>query len=319
MSTGLSGGGEPTSRFWRQLGDVHSHELDAYGFDDLKRRQALRYFTWRWDIGRLLDSEQLRFLLRRSSVADWVACGLPPVELSRAAWAPLTWPVHDRWLYVAAVRLLWQYAEKHGHARVMALAEPRLGNPPPVYFRGRLISQDLANSALESIAIERALAGRTPQSILEVGAGYGRTAFAMMNLYADSQYTIVDIEPALTIARWYLTRLFDPKRLRFVRADCLEELGNSHYDLALSISSLQEMTREQVSVYLDLFDRVVAGGCVYLKQWRAWYNPHDDLMMRFSEYPIPRRWARRFVEAAPVQTHFRQAAWYVPGVDEDRR
>ena len=201
---------------------------------------------------------------------------------------------------------------------VVALAEPRLGNPPPVYFRGRLISQDLANSALECVAIVRALRGRTPQAILEVGAGYGRTAFALMNLYPDAKYTIIDIEPALTIARWYLTTLFDPERLRFIRADQLEGVGSSHFDLLLSISSLQEMTRHQVSVYLDLFDRVGTGGCVYLKQWREWYNPRDALRMRFSEYPIPRRWARRFVEPAPVQTRFHQAAWDLPGVGDDR-
>jgi hypothetical protein len=41
--------------------------------------------------------------------------------------------------------------------------------------RGRLISQDLANTALESTAIPRALGGEPPRSIVEVGAGYGRT------------------------------------------------------------------------------------------------------------------------------------------------
>jgi len=99
---------------------------------------------------------------------------------------------------------------------VTRLPEPALGQPLPVTWRGRLISQDLANTALEVAAIGRALAGRKPRSILELGAGYGRTAYALLSLFPEATYTIVDIEPALTISRWYLSELFGADRLRFL-------------------------------------------------------------------------------------------------------
>ncbi len=54
------------------------------------------------------------------------------------------------------------------------------------------------------------------RSILEVGAGYGRTAYALLNLYPHATYTIVDIEPAILISRWYLTQLFPDRDLRFM-------------------------------------------------------------------------------------------------------
>ena len=88
----------------------------------------------------------------------------------------------------------------------MALEEPDLGSPLPVRLGGRLISQDLANSALEVEAITRALGDRRPARILEVGGGYGRSAFALLNKFPDARSTIVDIEPAASIARWYLGR-----------------------------------------------------------------------------------------------------------------
>ena len=90
-------------------------------------------------------------------------------------------------------------------------------------------------------------------------------------------------------------------------------LGAGAFDLALSISSLHEMRLDQIEGYLALFDRVAAGGVVYLKQWEQWDNPVDGVRARFDSYPIPARWHRVLHERCTVQTHFLQAAWEVPG------
>jgi hypothetical protein len=88
------------------------------------------------------------------------------------------------------------------------------------------------------------------------------------------------------------------------------------FDLGLSISSLQEMTPSQVSAYLALFDKLVSGGTVYLKQWKEWRNPADGVTLRFEDYPIPDRWIQTFREPAPVQSRFLHAAWDVPGLED---
>jgi putative sugar O-methyltransferase len=299
------------SRFWVALGERHREDLTVHGFDQIKRQQALRYFTWRWSFRALWRSEQTRFLLRHTSIPTWLACATRPNDLSDQAWRGVPWSKADRWLYTFAVRLLWQYAAGRDRLGALRLPEPPLGAPLPVQWRGRLISQDLANGALEVEAIARALAGRTPTSILEVGGGYGRTAYVLMSLFPRADYAIVDIEPALSISRWYLTRLFPDARLRFLSPEQADALAPGSFDLAVSISSLHEMLPAQVAAYLALLDRVVAGGPVYLKQWRSWFNPVDRVTMRFAEYPVPARWQKLFEEAAPVQTRFQQAAWEV--------
>jgi SAM-dependent methyltransferase len=234
-----------------------------------------------------------------------------PLAVGTGASPGRTWPKRDRWLYVFAVRLLWRSATRHDPTGTTALPEPVTGNPLPVMSSGRLISQDLANSALELAAIDRALDGRQPSSILELGAGYGRTSYALMSKYPGATYTIVDIEPALSISRWYLSLLFDPSRLRFLHPEEADQIDSDSIDLALTISSLQEMTPDLVSGYLALFDRVSSGGVVYLKQWLSWFNPVDKVRMTFDEYAIPGRWSLKFKERAPVQTNFVQAAWDV--------
>jgi len=327
-------------RFWEQLGEKHRHDLETFGFEAIKRNQAFRYFTWRWSWASIRRSEQMRFLLRHTPPPALLRCALTPALLSDKGWADIRWPSsgkgsdsdaseplsaitgrepigrlwprRDRWLYAFAVRLLWLYAERHDPMRVTRLPEPTLGQPLPITWRGRLISQDLANTALEVAAIGRALSGRTPSSILELGAGYGRTAYALMSLFPEATYTIVDIEPAISISRWYLSELFPPERLRFFSPEAAGDLPDGSIDLALTISSLQEMTPADVEKYLVLFDRTTEGGVVYLKQRRTWHNPVDRVELTFETYPIPRRWAPLFKERAPVQTNFTQAAWSVP-------
>jgi putative sugar O-methyltransferase len=299
------------SRFWQDLAREHAEQLDQYGLSDFKRRQALRYFTWQWRWREASRSEQLRFLLAGTPKRHLARALATPQPLSSALWRGLPWGLGDRFLYALATRLLWLYAETHGDQRVLALGEPALGNPPPVVWRGRMVSQDLANCALEAEAINRALEGRTPTSIIEIGAGYGRTAYSLLGLFPEASYTIVDIEPALTLSRFYLTTLYPNRDVRYVDAESGVLDIPASIDLAVSISSLHEMTPQQVSSHLLLLDSVVVDGVVFLKQWYRWHNPVDDVLMEFDRYPIPAAWSLVFREPSPVQTRFAQAAWRV--------
>jgi SAM-dependent methyltransferase len=274
----------------------------------MKRQQALRYFTWQWKWRHMLRSEQFRFLLSHTPPTNLVRAMVTPQPLATALWHGLPWGRVDRWLYSLATRLLWGYASQHGDTDVLALGEPALGNPPPVIWGGRTISQDLANCSLEAEAIRRALRGHEPTSIVEIGAGYGRTAFSLLGLFPKARYTIIDIQPALSLSRFYLTTLYPDRDVTFVDAahDDLADLRGA--DLAVSISSLHEMTPEQVATYLEVLDQVV-DGVVFLKQWRSWHNPVDDVVLSLDNYPIPVRWTPILRETAPVQTQFVQAAW----------
>jgi len=301
------------SRFWEKLGSEHAADLATRGPDWVKRAQALRYFTWRWRWPQALRGEQFWFLVTHTSPMTWLRSLTAPVDLSPESWDGVDWSARERWTYSIAVRLLWEFARRHDSTQTLELPEPALGHPLPVFWRGRLISQDLANSALEAAAIRRAIGASRVESVLEIGAGYGRTAYVLMNALPETAYTIVDVEPALSIARWYLTQLFPSERLRFLRPDEALLLPDGSVDLAVSISSLQEMTPDQVRGYIDLLNRVAAGGIVYLKQWTEWQNPDDGVNLRFADYPIPASWNPIFSEPAPVQTSFQQIAWRVPG------
>jgi putative sugar O-methyltransferase len=300
-----------TSAFWRELGDEHARQLALDGLASVKRAQALRYFTWSWrwkDLGR---SVQMRYLLRRISPVTVLRLLLTRSDLKASSWRGLDWPRRDRWLYTFAVRLLWTYARSHDVTQTLLLEEPPLGNPPPVKLHGRLISQDLANCALEN-AVMLSETKQPPGVVLEIGSGYGRTAYTLLSLFPDLSYTVIDVHPALDISRWYLGELFPKDRVSYVHASEVASIAADSVDLAVSISSLHNLTSDEVRDYLSLLDRVVRpGGQVYMKERRDWYNPAEQKRSLFSEYPVPPGWRLLLRRCAPVQTDFDEALWEV--------
>jgi putative sugar O-methyltransferase len=298
------------SRFWQKLAEEQSTDLETHGFAFVKRVQALWYFTWRWKGDQLIGD--WRYILNRTDPIAWIRAAVTPANLAREDWLPAAWTRLHRWTYTIATRLLWEVALKEGSRDVLALAEPTLGAPFPVRWRGRLISQDLANTSLEMASIEEALEGRSPKHVVEIGAGYGRTAHAILSCYPDASYTVVDIHPAIDISHWYLRTLFPDRDLTFIDA----ELGVPHpvpFDLAISISSLQEMTLQQVTEYLRMVDTsALPGAVVYFKQWARWWNPDDEVELTMSDYRLPDRWRMVFERRARVQQRFGEAGWRAP-------
>lgn len=118
---------EEPSLFWQELAREHGDDLEREGLHLIKRHQALRYFTWRWRWGELRKSRQLRFLLSNSSPSTILRCLVTPTRLSGSAWSGVPWTRKERWLYVFAVRLLWEYALRHDELGVISQPEPELG------------------------------------------------------------------------------------------------------------------------------------------------------------------------------------------------
>jgi cephalosporin hydroxylase len=298
----------------------------------MKRTLAPWYFAFPWmDVGPLryfAQNEQLRFLVRHTSPWTWWRAARRPVDSSDEAWSIAVepalpsadeppvgsrWSPRSRWRFASFVRLLWEYARRHDELGICELSEPQPGNPIPIEWRDRLVSLDLANTAIEVSAIARALGGRQPGSILEIGAGYGRTAYGLLHAYPDATYTVVDSAPALGVSYWYLSQLFPPERLQFLTPEQADAMvGDGTVDLALSVASFAELTPAEVHGHLEFLNNVASGGTVYLKQLTE-PDAVDDVPLRFGDYPVPDTWQRLFSERCPVQTRFSQAAWQVQG------
>ncbi|MBI4191156.1 MAG: putative sugar O-methyltransferase [Betaproteobacteria bacterium] len=315
------------SRFWTKLNDRNMAQLRSHGIDNFKRTLARNYFTF---VPSVIDS-QFRFLLRHTRLRDWpsIMGDFPPFDQAGG----LTRKQH--WELVLFTRMLWRYAQaRDARGLLRTIEEPSAGNPFAIRLDGRLISQDLANSALEYYCIADA-AGLKPDAaitICELGAGYGRNAYMFLSALPNCRYVIVDIPPALYVSQQYLAPLFPGMKVFRFRdfdrdAAALAELGEAQLafllphqaallppksvNLFVNISSLHEMRPDQIRAYFALIDRVTRGH-FYSKQWFVSKNREDGLLIRREDYPVPPHWSCRFARRAAVQAAFFEALYAIP-------
>jgi hypothetical protein len=163
-------------------------------------------------------------------------------------------------------------------------------------------------------------------------AGYGRVGDVFLRALPTSTYTVIDIPPALNLSQEYLSAIFPNEkifrfrsfsdfkdvqtefmssRIRFLAAHQIELLPPKIFDLVVNISSLHEMTLEQIKNYLDQIDRVCSGS-FYTKQWLVSRAKVNGFVIRDSECPIPKSWKCINHQQHPIQRMFFDALYELP-------
>jgi putative sugar O-methyltransferase len=312
------------SKYWEELNKTNLEQLATQGYDTFKRTLALNYFT---------------FLVSRKDVQlEYLQAHLPSHVLGRCAVASALRGSHPglSWkqslLYTYLTLLVWEFARRALPPGVMdGLVEPDEGGPFRIIRDGRCVSQDLANSALEVLAMHNAdLAHAGEKVVLELGAGYGRTAFAYERLVrSGGRYIIADIPPALYVAERYLSSQFPGKKvfayrpfssyelvrdefeasdISFLLPNQLPLLPPKSVDLFVNISSFHEMRMDQIAYYFGEVDRLTRG-LFYFKEWKLSTIPFENVQIRETDYPVRSAWERVYHRECQVQTHFFEALY----------
>jgi SAM-dependent methyltransferase len=325
------------SKYWVELNKMNMAQLQEHGYENFKRTIALNYFTF----ARILPWDaQFSFLFRQLPLRASLTC------LKNALFAPK----HDyfssfNWIQSLLYNFLtfatWEYSRGAvSDAALLALREPSDGSPAAINDRsGGLLSQDLASSILEISSMGSSL---VPGSVvLELGAGYGRDAYALLATKPGIKYVIIDIPPALWVAETYLRRQFPNHRIfryrefaHFDEIECefresdiafflstqIASLPDGLADLEINISSLHEMRPDQIAFYLSQFDRLLKdGGLFYFKQWKRGTVLFENVVIRQEDYPIPTAWLCELTRTAPIQTGFFEARYRKPERIETRQ
>jgi putative sugar O-methyltransferase len=181
--------------------------------------------------------------------------------------------------------LIWQYAALSDQLGCLRLAEPSFGKPMPVWLHGRLISQCIANAAMDMNAMASVIPLDKVRRVLEIGAGYGRLAYLFTSLFPDVEYTIADISPALAVAKNYLPAVSKGK-FSFVLPHHLDALADHSFDLVINVSSFDEMPAPVQDHYLKRIDRLCRGH-LYL----SGYARHTDGRVGLDALNYPARWS----------------------------
>lgn len=133
-----------------------------------------------------------------------------------------------------------------------------LGNPVTLAGpSGEAINLDHFFSIEEYSFLDTSLNFGKIDHVVEIGAGFGRTAQALIKLVGNIKaYTIIDIPEVLSLSRGYLGKVLNKEefaKLNFVNALSLSEDHRDFHlvDLVINIDSFQEMPQETVRYYLE--------------------------------------------------------------------
>lgn len=292
------------SELWAALGEQHRSVLAEKGAVHFKR-DVINFQYGQWAV------RSFHHPFTRQLLASLLRAGRIP-KLARVDWTDtdhICWPDEPSsswWLraYAFYCGLLWQYASGRDTLGCLSVEEPTLGHPMPIYLNGRLISQDLAMASLDLNSINEHLPLRSVRRVLEIGAGYGRTAYLFCSLFPETEYTIVDIEPARTLAQRYLSAVLR-RPVTFLTPEQATGLSDGAFDLAINISSFDEMPAKTSAGYLTLFDRCCS--FVYLNGFARTGrvgNTFGHDRRGLEEFAYPMSWQPLYAARHPVFPKF---------------
>jgi putative sugar O-methyltransferase len=315
---------EMASSYWAVLSRKNVKQLIESGYENFKQTVALNYFTW------LLGSKdpQERFLINnlpKSSVIN-------AKERANLSKMHPYFTTEQSLQYNYITYMLWDYVERTiGKKIINNLSEPQEGNPPSINLNGEEISQDLANSILEYYSITQGFPEISNIStIMELGAGYGRTAYVFLHLLPHLQYVIVDIPPALYISEKYLSSQFPDynifkfrpfhsfsqvsgefydSQIAFLMPNQLRLLPAKTADIFLAIDCLHEMQPRQIRHYFETVDSL--SQYFYLKCWKKTKIPYDNISLTQEDYPFLPHWQNLFFRDCRVQSTYFEAMFQI--------
>jgi putative sugar O-methyltransferase len=191
-----------------------------------------------------------------------------------AAWDPLdpTMRYFKFLLYTTAERQVERF-----FALYRKLGDVSIGSPVSVRVRSCDINLDYFLAVDEFLFIESVIEREAVRSIVEIGAGFGRTCHALIALKAGhiDSYCIVDLPEILELSRRVLARAvpdhFD--RIRFIDATDESTWKGLKADLVINIDSFQEMPPETI----DQYKRGLISGArfFYIKNPIGKYDPQS--------------------------------------------
>lgn len=115
-----------------------------------------------------------------------------------------------------------------------------------------------------------------PASVLEIGAGSGRTAHQFLSRLTRLKYTIVDIPPASYIASQQLKG----HDVQFLLPHEIDKMPK--VDLAVAVDCLSEMKPDVVKGYLDYIKR--SAKWFYFTAWGKIKVPFDNATYKYTDF-----------------------------------
>ena len=198
---------------------------------------------------------------------------------------------------------------------------------PFLTIDGKIITQQLLISLLEFEKIKTLISNsKNKVQIIELGAGYGRTANMILSLMDNVKYVVADLPPSVYFAHKNLKEFFPNKKIiegynidnkndlltayeksdvLFIFPHQLKFFSDKTFDVSLSIGNLCEMEKAQIKNYMNIFEKISKN--IYIKVWEIsglpfsfykYYSVHNN-----NDYEIKKIWKEHFKDRCLMPTN----------------
>ena len=196
-------------------------------------------------------------------------------------------------------------------------------NDPYIKIENLDISIDKVVSLLDYDKINKTFDLKNFKTVLEIGAGSGRTSEAILTVEKNLKYIICDIVPASYLSYERLKKAFPNKKvsllidiedknklnqeiesndISFIFPHQLKMLNQNSLDLTIAIDCIHEMDKKTINYYFDLIDKTSKN--FYFSIWENYEVPlsktlfgkSNRLNYYLGDYKIPKKWKNILTE-----------------------
>ena len=204
---------------------------------------------------------------------------------------------------------------------------------PSLEVDDKVITQYMLTSLLEYEKIKILTNSiNRPLNILELGAGYGRTANMILSLSKDVKYVIADLPPAVFFAKKNLSNSFPNKKIAsafgitdksemmkafkendilFVFPHQINLFKKKSFDVSLAIGCLCEMEKAQIINYMKIFENY--SNFLYFRVWEYSGLPYSFYkyysIHKKSDYSIKESWIEHFKDRSIIPSNQFEAGY----------
>jgi putative sugar O-methyltransferase len=306
-----------TTKYWKYLLRKNLEQLSEFGLEKYGRNVARNYYTWTD-----FTDASISNLIHRDSAPQTV--NLPILTVHNG------FSVSESIKHNILIQLLLNHIlANEAMASDLKKIESKgyiFGDHPHLDSEHGVLTLDKLSSVMEINSFAQILAKDEAPLILEIGAGSGRTANALLFLHSNAKYVIADIPPASFVAMTRLQLAFPNKRIffaidsyhvakylkspeiwdvLFVLPSVLEAFPDKYFDLTLAIDCLHEMNSEMRTFFALTASK--KSKHYFFKIWNSTTIPFDNLFLdskNLEDYGVQPDWENSLSRECSFPSNF---------------
>jgi len=304
-----------TTKYWRYLLRRNLESIREFGVETFGQHAARNYYTWTE-----FSEESIKHLRQDKVQSENLNIFTKHNGFSFSE------SIKHNILIQLQLNLILNNNRARHYLQTIDSAGFTYGGHPQLQSKYGNLTLDLLSSIIEIDGLSEYIESKSPKFFLEIGAGSGRSANAILELNSEIKYVIADIPPASYLAMSRLRYAFPDKKIYFVFDSsglhkCITDYQSwdilfvlpsllihfppKFFDLALAIDCLHEMSAPMRNFFAEIASS--KSSYYYFKIWNSTTIPLDNLYLssqNLTDFGCKSDWKNIFSRSCKFPSNF---------------